>query len=134
MQKIFKRIALLLAVALSVVCMGVFASACGEKEATEFTITVYYSDGTTKVNGDNFKVVAQFCIPGEGGACYGDNPFVDANGVAKISIATLEGWKKSDEYVIHAFGTDGNIPLKGAEVRVSRANPTAKLILDVTAP
>ena len=129
MQKIIKRVSLILAVALSVVCLCMFASACGE--ATEFTVTVYYSDGTTKVNGDDYTVVVQFCVDD---ACYSNNPTVDKNGEAKISIATLEGWKKSDEYVLHVFDSDGNVTIKSGDTKVSKSSPTAKLVIDKPAP
>ena len=100
MAKVFKRIALLLTVALSVVCMCVFASACNDDEkennnATGYSITVVYpdnkavngtTDGKAQYDPDDKTVKVQICVVlanGETGSCF-DMAQLDANGKATL--------------------------------------------------
>ncbi|MDE6442346.1 MAG: hypothetical protein K2L12_06320 [Clostridia bacterium] len=97
MQKIFKRVAILLAVMVSVVCLGVCLSACdGENDNTSgYSITVVYPDGKA-VDGtkdgyfdldENDKTVeVQICVVlanGETGRCFSTKK-LDANGKATL--------------------------------------------------
>ena len=114
MTKAIKRIALLLTVALSVVCMCVFASACKdsddkEKPATGYNITVVYpdnkavngtTDGKAKYDPDDTTVEVQICVvlaSGETGSCYSKTK-LDANGKATLAEPSYklkdgEKWK-----------------------------------------
>lgn len=98
MAKAIKRIALLLTVALSVICMCVFASACKDDEnkpATDYSITVVYpdnkavngtTDGKAKYDPDDKTVSVQICVVlanGETGTCY-SKVNLDAGGKATI--------------------------------------------------
>lgn len=83
MQKIIRRLALLLTVALSVICIGIVASACkDDKKTSNYVVTVVYPDGTA-VNGttegyniddeDDTQVTVQICVllaNGTTGQCF----------------------------------------------------------------
>ena len=136
-MKIFKRIALLVTVLACMICAGVFASACGDKEATEFTVTVYYSDGTTVVNGETKPLKVQICDE-SGMFCYAEFFSVDANGQAKINIAKVnEAADKAKvnekTYVLHVLDANfSQLEIK-EEVKVNASNPNAKLVLKTVA-
>lgn len=144
-MKIFKRIALLLTVAACMVCAGVFASACGDdkgpddKKATEFVVTVYYSDGETVVNGTDYPCDVQIC---SGSFCYPDFFKVDANGQVKINIANVDAAAEASSaeksYVLHVWVDDEIDPLEltsDTDAKVNANKTTAKLVLkDVAAP
>lgn len=127
MQKIIKRTALLLALALAVVCLGIFASACGE--AKEYTITVHYADGTV-VDGTKDKFEVQIC-DANGGACY-ENTFIDANGVAKFDKAALdtkaENAGNQTKYILHVYDGRTELELK-EKYTVDNKNATVTITL-----
>lgn len=142
MSKIFKRIATILAVAVALLCMGVFASACVENtptEATEYTVTVCYSDGTTAVDGTKNALKVQIC-DASGKFCYGVMPTIDASGVAKFDIekvdaAAAEAKVTEKTYVIHVWSADYEQLEIKEEVKVSSSNASVKVVLkDVAAP
>lgn len=92
MQKIFKRVAILLAVMISVVCLGVCLTACNE---SGYSVTVVYSDGTavdgTKdgvndLDPDDKTVEVQICVADANGEtlnCFSSKK-LDANGKATL--------------------------------------------------
>lgn len=143
-MKMIKRISLLLAVALAALCLGVFASACGQ--AKDFTITVYYSDGTTVVDGTaGTGYYVQICYfdtdKNELVNCYSpdedniDEGKVGKDGKAVISIANVQAQAPSGniKYEVHVLTTEA-LELKQA-VYVTADNPTANAVLkDVSAP
>lgn len=143
-MKAFKRLAVLTLIALSAICMTVFASACNN--AKEFTATVYYSDGTTVVDGTKTPYLIQVCV--DGGACYMPMDFetalkIDANGKFTIAIATIEEWVAEidsitttpESYVLHVMQLNGTVMETTQEVTVSKSKPNVKLVLkDVAAP
>ena len=153
-MKYFKRIALLIVAAISAVCVGIFAAACDgdnkDNGAKEFTITVYYSDGETVVDGSDGSYYLQICLENDKVSfCSPNKGDIDANGIAKFNIATIDAQADaaaadddqtltdSDRiYVLHVnkIGVLGNLNTT-EEVHVSKANPTAKIVLaDVAAP
>lgn len=96
MQNIFKRVAVLLAVTVCAMCLGLCLSACGgDEEANGYTVTVTYPDGKavdgTKDGYNEYDeevkyVEVQICIVkanGETGTCY-DTKKLDANGQATL--------------------------------------------------
>lgn len=132
MQKIIKRTALLLALALAMVCMGLFASACGD--AKEYTVTVYYADGTL-VDGTKDDIEVQICADVENGFCYSPNAKVDANGVAKFDIADVDSKAEKTgftdkRYVIHLWAPGNEaLTLKEGKVTVDAKNASVKVTL-----
>lgn len=140
MSKIFKRIAMLLAVAAALLCMGVFASACGENpaEATDYTVTVYYSDGTTAVDGTKNALKVQIC-DASGVFCYGEVPTIDANGVAKFNIAKVDTAAAElnvtgKTYVVHVYSAEYEQLVLKEEVQLSGSAKSVKAVLkDVAA-
>ncbi len=138
-MKIIKRISLILAVALAVVCMGALASACNS--ATDFTITVYYSDGTTLVDGSTEKYGIQICYldtdKNELVSCSTAEGLVGADGKATINIDAVEAEAPQSgniKYEVHVLSVDGTEELKES-VYVSRSNASVKVVLkNVNAP
>lgn len=63
MQKLFKRLTVVLAAVLAVVCLGVFAAACTDDNSNKdsYTVTVQYEDGTP-VDGSKTGMQVQICI------------------------------------------------------------------------
>lgn len=93
MKSIFKKIALLSALVISVVCLGLFAAACGEDSADAYTITLVYENGKAvngKTDGANGKTITfQLCFA-DGSGCLATTAEVDENGKASISVADVK--------------------------------------------
>lgn len=98
MLKTIKRISLILAVALSVLCAGIFAVACNGDEnqnSKDYAITVVYpdqkavngtTDGKAKYDENDKTVSVQICVvlaSGETGMCFSKKQ-LDANGKATL--------------------------------------------------
>lgn len=103
MKKLFKRISLILAAAVAVACMGVFAVACTDDNGggkTSYTITVEYSDGSA-VDGTATGMTVQICeyiiATGKLGACYGTYN-VGADGKATIPAEDYWTLKNNTKY------------------------------------
>lgn len=109
MQKIFKRVAVILAVMVATVCLGLCLTACGDDEGTAsgYSVTVVYPDGKavdgTKdgyydLDEDLEYVEVQICIvkaDGSTGTCY-DTKKLDAEGKATLDeppVTLKEGEK-----------------------------------------
>ncbi len=101
MQKMIKRIALLLVLAIAVTCAAVFATACGGNTETGYSVQVVCDDA----NVDLTKLSAQWCRSNEQGTeaegnCYGRPTQLSADG--KATPHNLDGTpldlneKKSD--------------------------------------
>lgn len=94
MQKILKRVAILLAVMISVVCLGAILSACGDN-ASGYSITVVYPDGKAvdgtkdgyyELDPDDKTVEVQICVADASGEtlnCFSSKK-LDANGKATL--------------------------------------------------
>lgn len=74
MKNLFKKITVVLAAVLAVVCLGVFATACTDDNSGSYTVTVQYEDGTP-VDGSKTGMQVQICVWVEAtheiGKCYG---------------------------------------------------------------
>lgn len=131
MKNTIRNLTLVLVVALCAVCMGVFASACGESKQTEFTVTVLYSDGTA-VDGTKDALRVQICSA-DLKFCFSELPTVDAEGKVSFNIDSLENAAKAVEaqttFVLHVLDSDNNILKLESEVTVDRTNPTATIKL-----
>lgn len=111
MQKLLKRITLVLAAAFAVVCLGVFATACTDDDNQTYTITVQYADGTP-VDGTKTNMNVQICLWIEAtqkvGSCFGGNFNVGADGKATVPVDET-GWgelEKNTQYHIQV----NNVP------------------------
>lgn len=114
MKKTIKLFAVVLSLAIAM-CIGVLAAGCnGDKEATEFTITVLYPDGKpvdgTK-DGDPDKYVGgqikiQFCDADNADNCYRPlNLGADGKLVQSISeIKSSEAFANVNNFSVHIQG------------------------------
>jgi len=87
-MKHFRKFLLLILSVISVCCIGMFASACGENP-DELVVTVTYPDGKAVEKG---SVEVQLCVvmkDGTIGSCYGTTLAVDENGKATFKTADL---------------------------------------------
>ena len=142
----FKKFALLIVSAVCAACLGIFAAACDNTDngddnaATEFSITVYYSDGTTVVDGTKDPYTVQICLAD--GFCYTEMPTVGADGKVKFDIAKVDaaainaGESAGLTYEVHVYAEDEFEPSELTQnVTVSKDNATVKAVLkDVAAP
>lgn len=109
MQNIFKKTALILIAALSVVCIGIFAAACNNEKATDFVITVLDKDGNKIELSDNGEYTVQIC-DADNMFCYSKDPvIVDGNATYNIEAVNAQADKvysdgnATHEYVVHVI-------------------------------
>lgn len=140
MAKVFKHIALLLTVALSVVCMCVFASACKDDDketpATGYNITVVYpdnkavngtTDGKAAYDPDDKTVKVQICVVlanGETGSCF-DLTQLDANGKATLKAPDYT-LKEGEKFKIQVNNVPEGYKCDNARTYYSSANFVTK--------
>lgn len=101
MNKILKRISIVLVAALSVVCLAVFAAACEtEKDETVYTLVIVDNNGNAikgaDISADGKKAQFQLCDVNTG-VCIATTPEIDANGKAVIS----SGFEEGATYEVH---------------------------------
>ncbi len=132
MKKTLKSLALATVIAIAAVCMGLFAAACDkDEEATSFTVTVLYTNGTA-VNGETDALKVQLCT--SDGSCFMKLPVVDANGKASFDISEVETALGGDTFLVHVIFNSQVLNLK-QEATVSRSAPSVTVTLaNRTAP
>ena len=138
-MKIIKRISLILTLAITALCMSALISACNS--ATEFTVEVYYSDGTTLVDGTKDKYGIQICFfdtdKNELVTCSTVTGLVGADGKATVNIEAIEAEAPKSgniKYEVHVISVTQTEELKET-VYVSRKNHTVKAVFkNVDAP
>ena len=98
MQKILKRITVILAAITAVICLGVFASACQGGKKDTYTVTVVYAEDNSPVDGTALEMNIQICkalLDGTNKGCFDDNFKVGADGKAEVKFPEL---KKNLQY------------------------------------
>ncbi|MCM1236670.1 MAG: hypothetical protein NC489_41870 [Ruminococcus flavefaciens] len=93
MQKVLKRVTVILAIIAATLCLGVFASACdGNKDKDTYTVTVVYAENNTPVDGTASDLTVQICsaqLNGELITCYTTHK-VGTDGKAEVKFFVLK--------------------------------------------
>lgn len=134
MQKVFKRISLIVAMLLCTVFLGVCATACGESAANTITVSVVYPDGSA-VNGETDgtggmnenELSVQFCNADNESLCY--TPIsVNAEGKATVSVNDLKSAIGEAKYKVTVLGAPEGYTAEIVYLEVGKTEVTVTLV------